>query len=242
MGARLNVLLIESDESAARALQQQLRSTVGTITVSLSPQEGFHEIEKKDFDAVLCAVNVEGMTVSDVVKEIRTISKNKAVTQPPIIVLTDLQGAYDRAESISGSGADRIVTRPISGVRLAEILHDELSANGMGAAFSGTLGSIDILEVAQLMLLSGQRLILEVESRDGIRGTLFLDGRGIRHAVVGDLEGEEALYRCMSFRSGSFTSMPWREPGKTTIDKPGEYLLIEAARRRDETNRMKRQE
>jgi len=234
MGERLNVLLIESDESAARALQQQLRSTVGTITVTLSTQEGFHEIEKKDFDAVLCGVNVEGMTVSDVVKKIRAISKNKAVTQPPIILLDDFQGAYDRGESISGSGADRIVTRPISGVRLAQILYEELSAKGMGAAFSGTLGSIDILEVAQLMLLSGQRLILEVESRDGIRGTLFLDGRGIRHAVVGDLEGEEALYRCMSFRGGSFTSMPWREPGKTTIDKPGEYLLIEAAHRRDE--------
>ncbi len=240
IGVGLNILLIESDEDAARTLQRQLRPAVGSVTVSLSPQEGFRQFQEKDFDAVLCAVNMEGFDVSEVVEKIRAISGKKAIAQPPVIVLSDPKKTLDRDEIIAGSGSDRIVAMPISGARLVEIVRDEISAKGTGIAFSGTLGSIDILEVAQLMLLSGQRLILEVEAREGIRGTLFLDGRGIRHAVVGDLEGEEALYRCMNFRGGSFTSMPWREPGKTTINKPGEYLLLEAARRRDETKRTNR--
>jgi hypothetical protein len=52
--------------------------------------------------------------------------------------------------------------------------------------------------------------------------------------VCGDLEGEEALYRCLGFSGGSFSSLPWREPERVTINKPGELLLLEAARRRDE--------
>ncbi|MFH1117492.1 MAG: response regulator [Pseudomonadota bacterium] len=240
IGVGLNILLIQGDVDAGKTLQRQLRPAVGSITVSLSPREGLTQFEEKDFDAVLCAGDVEGMDVSEVVDTIRKISGNKTTAQPPIIVLNDPEKVLGGDETIAGSGADRVVTMPISGARLVEIVRDEISAKGTGIAFSGTLGSIDILEVTQLMLLSGQRLILEVEGREGMSGTLFLDGRGIRHAVVGDLEGEEALYRCMSFRGGSFTSMPWREPGKTTINKPGEYLLLEAARRRDETGRTSR--
>ncbi|MBM3299791.1 MAG: DUF4388 domain-containing protein, partial [Deltaproteobacteria bacterium] len=50
----------------------------------------------------------------------------------------------------------------------------------------------------------------------------------------GELQGEEALYRCLTFKSGSFSSLPWIAPEKATIKKPGMLLLVEAARKRDE--------
>jgi hypothetical protein len=82
--------------------------------------------------------------------------------------------------------------------------------------------------------LASKQMVLEVIPRSGVRGLLFMDKGRICHAVCGDLEGEEAVYRCLSFRGGSFSNLPWREPERITIDSPTEFLLIQAARRRDE--------
>jgi len=96
------------------------------------------------------------------------------------------------------------------------------------------LGQIDVLDVVQMMLLSGQSLVLEVMSHEGRRGLLYISNGEICHAKCGGLEGEEALYWALGLRSGSFSTLAWVAPERTTIDRPGQMLLVEAARRRDE--------
>ena len=54
-------------------------------------------------------------------------------------------------------------------------------------------------------------------------------------ACTEDQEGKDAFFECMSFRGGTFSTQPWQEPGQKTITDPGDFLLVEAARRRDET-------
>jgi hypothetical protein len=86
----------------------------------------------------------------------------------------------------------------------------------------------------QLMMLSGKQAVVEVVSREGERGLLFIDSGSVRHAKCGELAGEDALFRCLSFAGGTFANLPWTEPEETTIHKPGDFLLMEAARKRDE--------
>jgi hypothetical protein len=101
-------------------------------------------------------------------------------------------------------------------------------------AFCGTIEQIDILDYLQLMMLSGKQAVLEVISCDGRKGELFIEKGEVRHALCGGFEGEEAVYECLAFQSGTFRNHPWRDPGRITVDKPGEFLLIEAARKRDD--------
>jgi hypothetical protein len=75
---------------------------------------------------------------------------------------------------------------------------------------------------------------VEVISRNGAKGFVFVDKGKISHAICEDLQGESALYKCMTFEAGSFSSQPWQGPKTVTIDKPGQFLLIEAARKRDD--------
>jgi hypothetical protein len=56
----------------------------------------------------------------------------------------------------------------------------------------------------------------------------------IVHASCGVLEGKEALYRCLCFDGGVCRHLSWREPEKVTINSSATFLLMEAARRRDE--------
>jgi len=101
-------------------------------------------------------------------------------------------------------------------------------------AFSGILNNMDILECLQLMMLSGKMVVLKVSSRDGEHGLIFIDRGSVRHAKCGQLEGNEALFKCLSFESGTFVNLPWHEPDAITINMPGDLILMEAARKRDE--------
>jgi hypothetical protein len=83
-------------------------------------------------------------------------------------------------------------------------------------------------------MLVGRRVVLEVSSKKGGQGLIFIDNGEVRHAKCDGLDGEEALFKCLSFEGGSFVNRPWTEPDKITIKKPGDFLLMEAARKRDE--------
>ena len=63
------------------------------------------------------------------------------------------------------------------------------------------------LDVVQMMLLSGQKLVLEVISEQGMRGLLYIASGEISHAVCGGLEGESAVFWALGLRSGSFATL-----------------------------------
>ena len=118
------------------------------------------------------------------------------------------------------------------------MLVEAISSTKSDTAFSGSIDSIDILDYLQLMMLSGRRVVLEVSSKDGRQGLIFIHNGEVKHAKCNQLEGEEALFKCLSFEGGSFVNLPWRDPEKNTITKPGDFLLIEAARKRDEARQQ----
>jgi hypothetical protein len=101
-------------------------------------------------------------------------------------------------------------------------------------SFSGYVEGVDIIEYLQFILLTGRSVIIEVVPANGLRGRIFVRNGNVIHATSSGLQGEHALYQCLTCQSGSFSNFPWREPGTITINKPGEFVLMEAARRRDE--------
>jgi two-component system, chemotaxis family, protein-glutamate methylesterase/glutaminase len=106
-------------------------------------------------------------------------------------------------------------------------------------AFSGYVEGVDIIEYLQFILLTGRSVVIEVVPSNGLRGRIFVRNGNVIHATSRGLQGEHALYQCLTCRSGSFSNFPWREPGTITIEKPGEFVLMEAARLRDEAPDLK---
>jgi hypothetical protein len=101
--------------------------------------------------------------------------------------------------------------------------------------FSGTLEGVDILDIVQLILLTGKQARLLIESIDGELGELYLDNGRVIHASQGGAGGEEAFFRCMNFSGGRFSTEPWSAPDECTIQSPGELLMMQAAQQRDES-------
>jgi hypothetical protein len=113
------------------------------------------------------------------------------------------------------------------------------SANQMRAEtecrdFSGTVDHVDILDFVQFMLLIRKKAVLHIHSLLGHKGKLYLDDGQIVHAIKGEKLGRQAFFECMSFKGGFFSIKRWHEPSERSIDLPGDFLLMEAARMRDD--------
>jgi DNA-binding response OmpR family regulator len=102
------------------------------------------------------------------------------------------------------------------------------------SSFSGLVEDVDLIEYFQFVILGSRKTILEVTSLVGTQGRIYLADGLVLHAELGVLKGEQALYSCLCFKEGTFSHLPWEQPAELTVNKPGEFLLIEAVRRRDE--------
>lgn len=100
-------------------------------------------------------------------------------------------------------------------------------------AFQGSLKELPLPDIIQLVSVSGKTGMFLLED-GGSSGAIYLRQGQIVHAVVGDLEGEEAVYELAIWREGDFVFTPGEDAGKTTIQKSNTNLLMEAARRIDE--------
>ena len=101
--------------------------------------------------------------------------------------------------------------------------------------FQGMLRRVGLQDVLQMECLARSSSVLEV-STPHVQGTIFVVDGQIIHAQAGDVNGEEAFNYLMSLGGGQFHLKPFVEPPARTISGSWEFLLMEAARKRDEAS------
>lgn len=134
------------------------------------------------------------------------------------------------------NGAELFLEKPITPdgfVSVFNLLND-LFVWSQREGFTGTLRQVGLTDVIQIECLRRNSTILEVLS-PGIRGEIFIEVGSIVHATAGALSGEKALFRLLAISNGQFRVQPFHNPPQHTIQGSWEYLLMEAARMRDET-------
>jgi CheY-like chemotaxis protein len=112
---------------------------------------------------------------------------------------------------------------------LRELARHKPTATG----FRGVLRQVSLQDVIQMECLNRNSSILEV-SAGKWTGEIFIKDGSILHAQAGDRNGEAALNRILALKGGEFNLKPFVEPPRQSIDGPWEFLLMEAARMRDE--------
>src|SRR5436309_3879469 len=102
-------------------------------------------------------------------------------------------------------------------------------------AFQGSLKELPLPDIIQLVSVSGKTGVFSLKRNgDSSSGEIYLRGGQIVHALVGELQGEEAVYELAIWPEGDFVFTPGKETDRTTIQKSNTNLLMEAARRIDE--------
>jgi CheY-like chemotaxis protein len=109
---------------------------------------------------------------------------------------------------------------------------EALVVAGAGSGFRGMM-QVGLQDVLQMECLSRKSSILAV-SAGARRGQIFICEGQIIHAEVGKMQGEMALYGLLGLSGGEFSLQPYTEPQRRSISGQYEFLLMEAARMRDE--------
>jgi Domain of unknown function (DUF4388) len=114
------------------------------------------------------------------------------------------------------------------------VMLDELVTWKPQSGFRGMLRQVGLQDVIQMECLGRNSSILEVQDRQ-LTGRIYIEDGRIVHADAGEMKGEPAFQKLLSLPGGSFQLQHFEPPAERTIEGQWEFLLMEAARVRDET-------
>ena len=141
----------------------------------------------------------------------------------------------ERRSACLAAGAELFIEKPQSeeGFKAVYAMLDDLISWAPQQGFQGMLRRVGLQDVIQMECLGRNSSVLEVYN-EHVLGRIYIENGSIIHAAGGELTGERALQKLLALPGGSFELVPFEPPPQNTISGPWEFLLMEAARMRDE--------
>jgi DNA-binding NtrC family response regulator len=234
------ILVAQPDSTRRQFLAQKLKAA-GYETAAAGDGQEALEMDLGGLpDMIVTALEMDHMDGLDLTKLLKSKEATKDIK---VLMIADETFSLDKMKELKGAGVDDFIKAPVDEEELLtkvalqlyqdkpEYLLDSLKDKG---AFSGLDFKVDIFDYVQFLIMNRRQVILSIESTDKRAALLYLDRGNVVHAELGDKVGKEAFFECMRFKGGSFSTMPWKSPGEKTIDEVGDFLLMEAARIKDE--------
>jgi CheY-like chemotaxis protein len=229
---RKQILFVDDDENFLILLREILEHHAGEaweVHTVLDVGHALGALEELHIDLLVIDVH---MPVMDGIQFLGLLRR----TYPNLlrVVLTGDASETYRAACLN-AGAELFLEKPVTQegwVSLYTTLN-ELVKLRPTEGFRGVLRTVGLQDILQMECLARSSSILEITS-PGQRGQIFIEMGQIIHAEVGHHEGEEAFNRLLTLKGGEFNLHPFAEPARRTISGSWEFLLMEAARQRDE--------
>ncbi len=140
-----------------------------------------------------------------------------------------------RRQNAMQNGAELILTKPLDTASFETVFEtlDELLRAQPEEGFRGVLRKISLEDILQLECLSRHTSLIDV-SANGKHGRIHIQSGQLVHAEYGSVRGESALNQLLALKGGEFHHAQYSEPATRTLEGSWEFLLMEAARQRDE--------
>jgi CheY-like chemotaxis protein len=171
------------------------------------------------------------MPVMDGIEFLRLIGR----TNPGLkVVMLSARLDENARKTSMDLGAALYLEKPTTseGFRAIFAALEALVSTGPQSGFRGMM-QLGLQDVLQMECLSRRSSIVSVQA-GARRGQIYISEGQIIHAESGPMQGEMALYGLLGLTGGEFSLQPYAEPPRRTISGQYEYLLMEAARMRDE--------
>jgi CheY-like chemotaxis protein len=186
-------------------------------------------LKQQKIDLAVVDIN---MPLLDGVQFLRVL--NRRYPELKKVSLTGFANEEKRSECLA-NGAELFIEKPrtLDGYKSIYAMLEDLVTWTPKAGFRGMLRQVGLDDVIQMECLGRNSSILEINNQR-VRGRIFIQEGSIVHAALGEETGEKAFQKLLAISGGEFKLLPFEKPGKHTIEGPWEFLLMEAARVRDE--------
>ena len=224
---RTTILFVDDD--VVRNLMLELSEGTWEVLVAPDAAHALGLIHEHKIDLLVIDVR---MPVMDGLQFLALLHRNF-----PSLLKVALTGNVTesyRAACLS-NGAELFLEKPVSseGWKSLYSTLKQLIRLQPAEGFHGMLRRVGLQDVLQMECLARSSSVLEI-STSHARGCVFVQNGQVVHAQVGNLAGEEAFNHLMALAGGNFNLKPFTEPPARTINGSWEFLLMEAARLRDE--------
>ncbi len=235
--ARQRIILIaDPDVRTVRALKSALRDEY-EILVAKDGSKALELSVLKYPNLILFHRRCPLIGAAQFLKILRT---NPRTEEIPLIVLADEPMAAGAPGYLEG-----VLVKPLNldevRTRIAEVFRKVDTAKEMSdeaGSVAGSLDQISMADLLQIFSVNRRSGALQVTVNEQDAEVFLHDGR-IEDARVGEVRGEKALYRLLTWSGGRFVFAPGRRATQTSLDASTDSLLMEGMRQSDELARMR---
>jgi CheY-like chemotaxis protein len=229
---RRRVLFVDDDPQFLAVLKEMMEMLSGgawEIETADGARNAFVLLQRHTVD--LAVVDLR-MGVMDGVQMLSLLNRGHPQIQK--VVLSGFPSEESRAACLA-NGAELFLEKPKTSAdwQNLHVTLNELLRVTPEPGFRGVLRRVGLADVLQMECLGRNSSVLEVMDRTQ-RGEIFIEEGSIIHAQVGELSGEDAFNQLLSLSGGQFNLKPFQKPPARTIEGQWEFLLMEAARKKDE--------
>ena len=226
-------------------LEVSLRNAGYNVAGCPSVGKAFEILHASKPDLILSDTTFADMNGFEFVEQLR---QNSDWSEIPFMFLSSDGSLESKIRGLE-LGVEDYLTKPIYirevvarvGIELARQTRAGLARRSADSRtrFSGSLSEMSVVDLLQTIDVSRKSGVLTLVSADGQEGMISFDSGAVIDASVEDLRGEEAVYRHLLWREGTF-DLEFRRVSlsERTVHRTTQALLMEGMRRLDEWSRL----
>jgi DNA-binding response OmpR family regulator len=243
-----NLLVVDADPRSLRVLEVSLRNAGYNVAGCPSVGKALEILHANRPDLILSDTTFSDLNGFEFVEQLRQKSEWSHI---PFMFLSSDGSIESKIRGLE-LGVEDYLTKPIYirevvarvGIELARQARAGLTHKSSDAKtrFSGSLSEMSVVDLLQTIDVSRKSGVLTLVSTDGQAGMISFDSGAVINATVEELVGEDAVYRHLLWRDGTF-DLEFRRVSlsERTVHRTTQALLMEGMRRLDEWSRLSEQ-
>ena len=240
MPTNIKVLLVDDNPMILDMLRQALAhfSTVQTLTDAGDAL--LKAIDEKP-DLIITDFAMNGMDGSQLLQKIKARSATAGI---PVIMMASKADINEKLKVLQDTVED-FVEKPFflkeAAARIKKVV-DKISLEKMAreapgeSVLRGSLAQMNVLDLLQSLDMGRKTCALTLSNNGDKCRMFFTDGQ-INHAEYGEVKGDEAVYKVLSWTAGNFEIDFKGSSQNQTITQSTQGLLLEGLRLLDESSR-----
>jgi DNA-binding response OmpR family regulator len=222
------VLIVDDEDNIVLALHRVLYQDNDRYDVLLARSAEIAEqiLADTHIDVLVTDVHLPEKSGMDLLS---WVSEKDPSTRVIVMTAFDISGIKDRAHAF---GCLRLMRKPFDVHEMRAAIQRALSLRD---TFTGNLSELSCVDVIQMLCIARKSTALRL-SEGQSAGVVHIENGELVHAVWDDVVGEEAFFRMLGVKKGSFYTAPLPPELERSIRGDWQHLLIEGLRRLDEAN------
>jgi CheY-like chemotaxis protein len=241
--SKQNLLLVDGDTRSLRVLEVSLRKAGFIVTPAISVKDALDKIELHVPDLIISETtftnDVDGFELR------RRLRGAPDWADIPFVFLTAQTAIEHKIRGLE-LGVDDYLTKPIYikeiitriNILLQKRQRARFDERKDGVRFAGRVADMPVVDVIQTIEVSRKSGVINFAGPHGRQAAIYFREGKVIDAEAGTLQGEDAVYRLLTWNDGEFEVVFRVVRRRQVIQTSSQGLLMEGMRRLDEWSRL----